>query len=103
MHYDYNMDKLSCNMCISSQLIFFTSHRSSESLDITLKGKYLITVTATDTGGLEATTLVEVTHWLKFLLKNKQNKTKRHAQVDVEKVQLMLIDYVFFVVAGFHS
>lgn len=44
-----------------------TFHRTTEGLDITLKGKYLVTVTATDSGGLSNNTVLEVS---KFFFKH---------------------------------
>lgn len=37
-----------------------TFHRTLDSLNSNLKGKYLITVTATDTGGLATSTVLDV-------------------------------------------
>lgn len=48
------------NICTLSVLFFFLSHRTTEGLDMKLRGKYLVTVTATDTGGLSTNTDLEV-------------------------------------------
>ncbi|XP_017288504.1 cadherin-related family member 2 [Kryptolebias marmoratus] len=40
--------------------IFVGLIQTTESLDVTLKGTYLVTVTANDTGGLESSTVVEI-------------------------------------------
>lgn len=48
-----------------------TFHRTTEGLDMDLKGKYLVTVTATDTGDLSTNTVLEVNELneaLQFLL-----------------------------------
>lgn len=37
-----------------------TIHRSTQTLDLTLKGKYLVTVSATDPGGLSSSTVLDV-------------------------------------------
>lgn len=39
---------------------YFSSHRTTEGLDMKLKGKYVVTVTATDNGGLSTNTELEV-------------------------------------------
>lgn len=38
----------------------FLSHRTTEGLDMKLRGTYLVTVTATDNGGLSTNTELEV-------------------------------------------
>lgn len=47
-----------------------TFHRTTEGLDRSLKGKYLVTVNATDTGNLSNSTVLEVSdcnHAARFL------------------------------------
>lgn len=44
-------------VCLSS-----TIHRSTQTLDLTLKGKYLVTVSATDPGGLSSSTVLDVSN-----------------------------------------
>lgn len=41
-------------------MVPLTFHRTTEKLELSLKGKYLVTVTATDTGQLSRTTTIEV-------------------------------------------
>lgn len=41
-------------------IYYFSSHRTTEGLDMKLKGKYVVTVNATDTGGLSTSTELEV-------------------------------------------
>lgn len=42
------------------RIYYFSSRRTTEGLDMKLKGKYVVTVTATDTGGLSTNTELEV-------------------------------------------
>ncbi len=56
-------DLLSCNLSMVALMISPTFHRTTEGLDMTLKGKYLVTVSATDTGGLSTSTILDVSDW----------------------------------------
>lgn len=48
------------NVSMAALMIFLTLHRTTEGLEMSLKGKYLVTVTATDTGGLSSSTVLDV-------------------------------------------
>lgn len=52
-----------------------TFHRTIEKLEASLKGKYLVTVNAADTGGLSRSTVLEVSDWhhLAFVCEPQRN------------------------------
>ena len=76
-----------------------TFHRTTEGLDITLKGKYLVTVTATDSGNLTSNTELQVrAFFFKYYLDYKRSSFPTSAAF---VLQIFSVDETHRVELGF--